>query len=390
MLRILSWALYDLANQFFILNIVSLYFVRWVVLEKNVPEIFYSISFGISTLLIALLSPVLGGISDRIGKRKPFLVYLTLICVIFTIFLGAVKDVFTALVLFAIANFGCQTAVVFYNALLADLAPKAKIGVISGLGRMFGYIGAIAALYITRPIFLKSGYQPVFVASGLFFFIFALPCMLLMKDPPSAGEKIRPRHFLHVEKSPEISNFLKASFFGLCGVNTLLLFMSVYATKAFGLGERDVINLILFATFFAIAGSIASGIISDFVGHKRLLAFIFISWMACFLLAVLAGDMCSYRIIGALAGLLLGATWVVARALAISLSSKEKMGGLFGLFNLAGYLSVIAGSLFWSAILFALYDLGALGYRIALFAMNIFTAIGLVYLLRIKGYNDLR
>jgi UMF1 family MFS transporter len=231
----------------------------------------------------------------------------------------------------------------------------------------------------------------VFIASAVLFFIFALPCMLLVNDPPSGSKMIvEPHQFFYFKKSAEISNFLKATFFGLCGVNTLLLFMSVYATKAFGLGDADATNLILFASFFAIAGSIASGFISDRLGYRRFLILIFISWIACFLFGALADEMRLYRAVGGLAGLLLGATWVVARAFAVRLFPKEEIGGLFGLFNLAGYLSLIAGSLFWSAILFALYDLGALGYRIALLTMNIFTATGLVFLLRIRGHNELR
>ncbi|MBM3243452.1 MAG: MFS transporter, partial [Candidatus Omnitrophica bacterium] len=121
---ILSWCMYDLANQFFAVNVVSLYFVRWLTIEKNAPEFFYSISFGISIFAVAVLAPFLGAISDESGKRKPFLSWLTLISVIFTILLGVGNSVFLALLFFAIANFGCQLAVVFYNTLLVDIAPK--------------------------------------------------------------------------------------------------------------------------------------------------------------------------------------------------------------------------------------------------------------------------
>jgi len=66
---ILSWCMYDLANQFFAVNVVSLYFVRWLTIEKNAPEFFYSISFGISIFAVAVLAPFLGAISDESGKH---------------------------------------------------------------------------------------------------------------------------------------------------------------------------------------------------------------------------------------------------------------------------------------------------------------------------------
>ncbi len=33
-----SWFLYDLANQFNILNILSVFYLRWIVLKHNIPE----------------------------------------------------------------------------------------------------------------------------------------------------------------------------------------------------------------------------------------------------------------------------------------------------------------------------------------------------------------
>ena len=164
---ILCWALYDLANQFFALNVVSLYFVLWITKERGVPELFYSLAFGISMFLVAVLSPVLGAISDITCRHKLFLVWCTMIAVVFTILLRFTQNIFVALVLFAIANFGCQMGVLFYNALMTRVSPKGKMGLVSGLGRMCGYIGAILALYFTRPVILAKGYQATFVITGL-------------------------------------------------------------------------------------------------------------------------------------------------------------------------------------------------------------------------------
>ena len=76
---ILSWSLYDLANQFFALNIVSLYFVRWVTIEKGVPEIYYGIAFGAASFCVALLSPLFGALSDYTRRKRVFLIFFTLL-----------------------------------------------------------------------------------------------------------------------------------------------------------------------------------------------------------------------------------------------------------------------------------------------------------------------
>ncbi len=403
---ILSWALYDLANQFFALNVVSLYFVRWLTLEKGAPEILYSIYFGISTFFVALLAPALGMISDAARKRRPFLVYCTLLATIFTMLLGVSDGVFLGLAFFAVANFGCQMGIVFYNALLADIAPRKKIGFISGLGRMFGYSGAILALYLMKPTVLKSGYQAVFLPTGIFFLIFSLPCLIFVKDRASGGERINFGAFfnkksifkffkgikgiiLDTREFPYLSNFLKACFFGLCGVNAVLLFMSIYATRVFGLNESQIINLLAFSTIFAVLGSLSSGFISDYFGHRRSLIAILVLWMVCFTGGALTQNINFYWVIGALVGLTLGATWTVARALAIRITPEERVGEMFGLFNFTGYLAAIVGPFFWGLILLLLKSHGVWGYRIALLSLNLFMALGLFFLLRMPKLERL-
>jgi UMF1 family MFS transporter len=396
---ILAWGLYDLANQFFALNIVSLYFVRWLTLEKNLPDIFYSIAFGISTFLVAVSTPILGVISDLISRRMLFLIPLTLLSVIFTTILGITENIIVALIFFIIANFGCQTAIVFYNALLADIAPKDKIGFVSGFGRMLGYSGALIALYLIKPIVLKSGYQATFFPTGILFLIFALPCMLLIKDK-EPKENINLISFLKNRKIFEVfrqiktnllnsqkflglDDFLKASFFGLCAVNTIILFMSVYASKVFKLNETQVINLIAFSTLFAILGSFISGYLADLINHSLCLIVIFVLWGIVILAGAFFESTGSYWVIGALAGTALGSTWTVSRALAVKIAPQERLGEVFGLFNLVGYLSSIVGSLFWGLILLFLSPLGEVKYRLALLSLGLFLAFTFIFLVRI-------
>jgi len=395
---ILSWALYDLANQFFALNVVSLYFPRWLTLEKKSPEILYSIFFGISMLLVAVCAPVLGTISDMRGRHKDFLIYFTLLSIVFTMAMGLSGNIFLGLLFFAIANFGCQGAIVFYNALMVKVAPKGRIGLVSGLGRMFGYIGALLALYLTKPVILNMGYQATFFLTAVLFLIFSLPCMIFIREAP-LKEKLGLGRFLEKERLLQIfkrlkltlfdsyrfgslKDFLKAAFFGLCVVNVIILFMSVYAAKVFGLTEVQIINLIAFSTIFAILGSVVSGFISDIIGYRRSLIGVFFLWGIC----LLGGGLLRppfHWLVGALAGISLGSTWVISRALVIRLIPREKIGEAFGLFNMVSYVSGIIGPLFWGLILLCFSPLGEWGYRLALLSLILFIVTGAVFLLRI-------
>ena len=162
--------------------------------------------------------------------------------------------------------------------------------------------------------------------------------------------------------------------------------MSVYAGKVFALSEGEIVNLFIFYTFFAIAGSIISGFISDIIGYRRSLIGVFILWGIC----ILGGGLLKppfHWVIGALAGLSLGATWVVARAFVIKLVPKEKIGEVFGLFNLISYLASIIGPLFWGLILLYFARFGTAGYRIAFSSFLIFIAIGIIFLLRMRDWS---
>ncbi len=392
---ILAWAFYDLANQFFVLNISSLYFVRWITLEKKIPEIIYSLFFGISLFLVAITSPFLGTISDMRKKYKSFLVYFTLLAIISTALLAVFGNPFLSLVFFAIANFGTQEAVVFYNSLLIHIAHPSRIGLISGIGRVFGYSGALIALHFTKPIYAHYGYQAVFLFTSIMFFVFSLPCMIFVKEKREAGEFSLNREEIkkifkkfkfmlqEIFQVKDLLNFLKGIFLGLCVVNTIILFMSVYAIKVFGLSNEEVVNFLIFSTFFAILGSFLSGFISDYIGYRNSLIGVFFIWILVLLCAIFSTSTFLIKFIGILGGAALGASWTVMRALVTKIIPSDKIGEAFGLFNLAGYFSAIVGPVFWSIILFFFSSWGSVSYRIAFLSIIPFMILGIIFILRL-------
>lgn len=397
---IFSWGLYDLANQFFALNVVSLYFVRWVTIEKGMPDLMYSVAFGLSILTVAISAPVLGALSDATREKRPFLVYFTLLSVLFTALLGILENVYVALLFFAVANYGCQTAVIFYNSQIADIAPKGRMGLVSGLGRMMGYSGAIVALYLMKPIVLEKGYQAVFIPTGILFLVFALPCLIFVKDRRSGNKKkvslsFSSRKvsgiFRRTKKSISdlcghagVGDYMKSAFFVLCPVNVMIVFMAVYATRVLGLDDAQVIDLIAFSTLFAIAGSIVSGYMSDRLGEMKSLVCVLILWSVCFTAAAFIRAPGLYRLIGGLIGVSLGAVWVILRVMAVKLVPPERIGEAFGLFNIVNYTASATGTVFWglSALIFS--GMGEWGYRMTVLSLNGFLVPSFLFLMRVR------
>lgn len=398
-IRIASWALYDLANQFFALNIIALYFVRWVTIEQNVSELVYAAVYALSTLVVALLMPWLGSLADARRSYRLFLTLCTLVSVAGTLCLSITRHAGPALFWFALANFGCQAAVTFYNALLPSVTPPGRIGLLSGLGKLAGYLGAIVCLLLSRPVFERAGYAAVFQLTGWLFLVFSLPCLLLVPDPQrpeplpswravlarcSFGQEMRQlgQRIAQLQELAGMRAFFKAVFFGLAGVQVVMLFMTVYVTRVFGLSAARVNVLLAIGTLFAMLGSVAAGMIGDRVGHKSTLAIVLGSWIPCLLIAS-AGGPSSQWVLAALGGLNLGATWVSARSLALTLMPQDRVGEMFGLYNLTAVAAGVAGPVYWGLWRVVLVKFDALGYRLSLAALVPLIMIGLWFLRRV-------
>ena len=158
---IFSWSIYDFANQPFttiILTFVySTFFTDFIAPSAEEGVVLWGRCVAISSLFIALLSPIMGAIADKGGYRKIFLVFWTWVCIVFSYLLYYPNkgDIYVALLFFCIANIGFEMGGVFLNAYLPEIAPKNKIGRISGYGWSFGYIGGLIALGICFILFIN-------------------------------------------------------------------------------------------------------------------------------------------------------------------------------------------------------------------------------------------
>ncbi|MBD3245509.1 MAG: MFS transporter [Candidatus Omnitrophica bacterium] len=384
-LRVFSWALYDLAAKFFTLNVLTLYFVRWITMEKKVPELFYSAAFGASMVLVAFLSPLAGAFADRARAKKKFFVGATVFAAGFFFLLALTKNVIAALILFALTNFSLQFAVVFYNTLIVSVAPREKYGIVSGFGKTLGYVGSLIAVALITPIAAEQGKHAAILPSAAGFALCVIPSLFGVREPGKKEERAaappKPARAVrsmlqsfagYWRENPDIRHFFLAAFWVLCPLNTLILFMSVYMDQVLGLTEPQIFRLVLSSTVFAMAGSMVSGWLSDRMGYKRMLMTVLFLWLAVFFAAALVAAEWMYWVIGAGVGLAMGATWTVSRALAARLVPQERLGEMFGLFAFIGYAAAVAGPVFFSILLLVCAPLGVVRYRIGLLSLTVF------------------
>ncbi|UCE27068.1 MAG: MFS transporter [Candidatus Coatesbacteria bacterium] len=388
------------------MNIVTMYFAQWVVDDLGLEDIFYSISFSASMVLVAITSPILGAVADARGRRLAFLFAFTVLTCVFTASIAgaaAAPSIAVAgvlgLALFCLANYFYGGSLVFYNALLPAVSTERTIGRVSGLGVGLGYAGAIAGLLMVMPFvagslpWFGSGRPAAFIPTAVFFVFFAIPAFIWIKEPAVAAKTAtRPvdglkkvfRTLREARKRPNVFRFLIAKLFYEDPIMTAIMFMAVYANEVMGMPDEAKIPLFIVSTTFAVAGSLGAGFLADFIGAKRTLVAALIGWLATFVVIAAAMRTEMLWIGGAMVGTFLGATWTAARPFYTSLVPSGELGEYFGLYALSGKAAAIVGPLLWGAVVLAASGLGPGKYRMAVASLGLFTVIGLILLLGVK------
>lgn len=371
---IIAWCLYDWANSAFPTVIVTFVFAAYVTnVIAETPEIGtgqWGLAMGLSGLVIALLSPVLGAIADQNGRRKPWIAVLSLICVAVGGLLWTVEPtagaLFWALLLVAAANVSFEIATVFYNAMLPEVAPRGKMGRISGWAWGAGYAGGLACLAACLVLFVqpevplfgldKEAYEHVRATGpfvGLWFLIFALPMFLLTPDRPGSGkptgESVRAglktlwETLRKLPRYGSILRFLIARMFYTDGLNTLFAFGGIYAAGSFGMSFDEILIFGILLNVTAGLGAVGFAWIDDWLGPKRT---VLIS-VACLIVLgaaiLLVESKLWFYVLGCAIGIFIGPAQSASRTLMARLAPAEVRTEMFGLYALSGKVTAWMG-----------------------------------------------
>jgi len=362
-----GWVSYDLGNTIFSFNIVSIYLPLWVVNDMGGRDSDYGIANSISMGLMFLTAPLLGAISDKAGRRMPYLLFTTLLCVALTFFIGQ-DGLMTSLFLFVVANYFYQGGLIFYDALLPVVSTPETRGKIGGIGVGVGYLGSFLGVGTGLLILAYDpGNKPlIFQATAALFLLFALPCFLFVREKHrSDGQALSPTlvksavseltHTLtRVRQYPGLGRFLVGRIFYADAANTLIAFMGIYVTMEVGFAETETQILLLAGIAAGVVGGFCWGPIVDRLGAKRTLDVILMMWLGVFVLIAAIGALdlpgWLFWIAGPLAGLALGGTWTADRPLMLQLAPPRYLGQFYGLYAMVGRFAAITGPLLWAFV----------------------------------------
>lgn len=403
-----AWTLYDFANTIFSFAIVSGAIGLWLTDDGRFGAATGQLVLGaaiiVSVGLNAIVSPVLGALSDRGGRRLPFLLAFTALCIAPTAVIG-IGGPIAGTILFVVANFGYQAALIYYDASIKLVSTPTTRGRLSGVGTAIGYCGTVfVGLMI---FFFDVPVEARFPLSALLFALFAIPIFVLVREyrdpavpPLTVGEVVSSWRQIvttirHAREVPGLPRFLVGRFFYSDAVNTVIVVMSVVAVEAVGLSAATT-NLVLLAlTLVAITMSFVWGWLADRVGPRRTLIAVLISWAAGLVIGAVSlslnatdpatggptpstAGLALFLVAGAILGSGLGGVQVADRVFMVRLSPPARVGEFFGVYGLVGKASQVIGQAVYSVLVFLLLDaLGVGAYQVAILSLIVTMLIGL-------------
>lgn len=409
-----SWISYDWAisafNTLVGTFIYNTYFLRSFAPDEDVGTALWSRGVVASAILVALLSPVLGAVADRSGRRRRYLIAMTLVCASFTALLTFVTPteshaVFKALTVYVVANVAFEMATVLYNAFLPELVGEDRIGRVSGYGWGIGYIGGLVVMVVALLFFVRPELRLPFLPTDQGFHVratnllvagwvllFSLPMFLFVREKTAktvrvdvAGAFRELRHtFAEVRRYREIVKFLLARLIYNDGLIAVFVFGALYAAGTFDMDETQVLLFGIVLNVVAGLGAIGFGFVDDRLGGKKTLLITLVGLTVATGLAVAAPSRTWLWIAGVLIGIFVGPNQAASRSLMGRFVPERHKGEFFGFFAFSGKVTSFMGPMVIGALAVPF------GQRIAVSSLLAFFVLGGLILLTVDEDAGIR
>ncbi|MEZ5561944.1 MAG: MFS transporter [Gammaproteobacteria bacterium] len=368
---VLAWAFYDWANSAYSLLVVTA-FVPLMLggfwndgAASPVTTFRLGVGNGIASAVVVLLAPLLGAMTDRAGRRKPWLAAFTGLGVLATAGLAAVGPGgwMLALFCFVLGSIGFFAANSLYDALLIDVAPPQAWDRVSALGYALGYLGSallfvlsIAMLAQPERFGLASAVDSTrlsFLMVAVWWALFTVPLLSWVRErrdgrAPLPGSSLRAgfrqlyRTLQAVRGQPQLLRFLVAYWLYIDGVYTIIKMAVDYGLSQ-GLSSTEVTGAILITNFIGFPAAIGFGLLGERLGARRGIYLALAVYILATSAAVFMKTAADFYVLAISIGLVQGGVQSLSRSLYARLIPVESRGEYFGFYNMMGKFSSIVG-----------------------------------------------
>ena len=395
--RITSWCLFDFANSSYsaviAATIFPVYYANIIVGNAaGMGDVWWGRAISVSMAIVAITSPFLGGIADYAKIRKRLLLFFTFLCIAAVASFSFLrKDMaIEGFALIVLANVGMEGGLVFYNSFLPEIVKPTHQGRVSAWGFGTGYAGSIFSLLFALFLVRHHMIDIIWLMVALFFAVFSLPAFIFLPKDPKIGKRIlisAKDGFHHtwgqLKKmwlNKNQRRFLIAYLIYEDGVNTVIIFSSIYAATTLGFKSEELIYMYLVVQATALAGVFLMARYIDYWGPKRVTLISLILWIAISIAIFFVHGKLLFAIIASVAGFGLGTIQAATRAFYTQFILRGKESEFFGVYSFVGKSSAIMGPLVFG------YISSAFGsQRPAVLSIALFFLLGFIIIKTVRG-----
>jgi len=375
--EVFAWAMFDFANSGYttvvLTAVFSTYFVGAVAGNAAWATLLWVTSLSFSYLLSMLLMPVVGAWCDRHAKKKRALFVSMLGCVIGTTALGwsGPGDIAWSVFWIIISNLSFSAGESLIAAFLPELATNDAMGKVSSWGWAWGYVGgmltlAICLFWIIHGI--HSGYtttqvvpQTMWITAAIFLLSSSYTFWRL-PERASPQLSIESTRFLQkawndlvealkwAKDRPSFTQLLKCITLYQAGVSVAITVAAIYAEGEMGMSKQDTMLLIFLLNIAALIGAWGLGWIQDRIGHIQTLRITLVGWVLACVTAAISPSVSYFWFAAVFAGLCMGASQSVGRAMVGRLTPVDKTAQVFSLWSFAVRVAAILGPVLYGLI----------------------------------------
>ena len=380
----LAWILYDVGNSAFVLVMITavmpIFFkdVAAAGLPYVVSTAYWGFANAGASVILALLSPVLGAMADYQDKKKAFFVFFLGMGLFFTMALAGIGPGMwmVCLIFFVLGRVGWAGANLFYDAFVVDVTSPERMDLVSSRGYAWGYIGSVIPFVFILWLLTRAGdisrdglsldaVRMGFVVVAVWWFVFSIPLLKTVGQRHFLPRPARPVHdsfkrlwytFQSIRTHPSVFMFLAAYFFYIDGVGTIISMATAYG-RDLGFSISLLIVVILFIQIIAFPFALVYGRLAKRFSTKTMLnvgicVYCVITVMA-FLLPEIQNPKLKVGLFWVIAFLVassMGGIQALSRSFFARLIPMEKSGEFFGFFNVFGKFAAISGPLLMGGV----------------------------------------
>ena len=346
-----SWICYDWANSAFATTVMTAFFPIYfkTYLSAGVEATVSTARLGVASsaagFFLAILSPILGSISDAGSYKKKFLATFCFLGIVMTVALTLIAkgEWMAACFVYALANLGFGGANCFYDSLLPSVAKPDRVDSVSTAGYAWGYLGGGLLFLVNVLMFQKPEWFGLaneleavrwsFITVAIWWGIFSLPLFFFVREPEvesatftkniKVGLKGLLSTLSDLKKYRPAMFFLGAFFLYNDGVGTTIK-MAVDFGLSIGFKTSDLIKAILFIQFIGFPSALGFAYVAKKFTPKAGIFVCICIYIFAIIWATQMQEIWEFYFLAALIGLVQGGIQALSRSLYTRLFPKEK------------------------------------------------------------------